>query len=70
MMPISEITTPAIARPLGALNNPIQDKINPTNHTNHPKKGIQLTKIASNDIIKPAVPIPFELASGCLIMMV
>ncbi|MDN3710404.1 hypothetical protein QW060_26660 [Myroides ceti] len=63
MNPINEITNPAMANPLGALKIPTNEKINPSNHTSQPIKGIHPTKIAINDRIKPAIPIPLLFVS-------
>jgi len=70
IIPISEITNPAIAIPFGFLNIPTKDKTNPNIHIIHPITGIQPKKIAIKDITKPAVPIPLVDFSSCLIIIV
>lgn len=56
---MSEMTRPAIAKPLGLLNIAIPDNINPTNHINQPITGTQLNKKAQSATMKPAIPNPF-----------
>lgn len=46
IMPIKEITKPAIANPLGSLNTPTNDKINPNNHNIQPNTGTHPRKTA------------------------
>lgn len=63
IIPISEITSPAIANPLGSLKIPTNDKINPSNQSIQPKIGTQPKNIAIRARTKPAVPTPFDLLS-------
>ena len=63
IIPMSEITSPAIANPLGSLNMPTNDNIRPSNHRIHPKTGIQPKNIAIRARTKPAVPTPFDFLS-------
>ena len=65
IIPISEITKPAIANPRGVLKIPMAEKINPNIQIIHPKNGTHPRKIAINARINPAVPIPLELFSDC-----
>ena len=60
MIPIKEITRPAMAKPLGFLKTPIKESIIPRNHNNHPAKGIHPKKSAINAKTNPAVPVPLD----------
>ncbi len=64
IMPISEITNPAIDKPFGVLNTPTKEKIKPNNQRIQPKKGIQPKNIAIMASTNPAVPIPLVFFSG------
>ena len=58
IIPISEITKPAIAKPLGALNTPAKESISPKIHSIQSKIET-LKKIKPiNAKTKPLVPIP------------
>ncbi len=58
--PRREIISPVRAKPLGLRKHPIPERISPKNQNNHPIIGIQKMKSEINEIIKPAVPTPFE----------
>jgi hypothetical protein len=59
-MSIDEITKPAIAKPLGFLNTPINENKNPRNHMITFATGAQHRRIESKANTKPAVPKPLE----------
>ena len=61
IIPISEITKPAIDKPLGVLNTPMKENRNPKNQTSQPINGSVPMKNPTNASTKPAVPIPFDL---------
>ena len=60
IIPIKEITKPAIANPLGCLNTPTNDNISPNNQIIQPNTGTQPKKIAIKASTKPAVPMSFD----------
>lgn len=57
----NDIIKPAIARPLGLLKTPINDRIMPINHNIQPTIGTQQKMKPSKAKTKPAVPIPLDL---------
>ena len=61
MMPMIERIKPAMAKPLGALNIPINENSSPNAHTIMSTTGTQLTRNANKASTKPAVPNPFDL---------
>ncbi len=69
IMPMSDMTSPAIARPRGRLKMPINENINPNIHKVKSSTGIQHKRRARSARMKPAVPSPLEDFSGaCCIM--
>lgn len=64
IIPIKEITNPAMANPLGGLNIPQAEKISPSNQIIQPKKGTQPKNKAIKASTKPAVPNPLERGTG------
>lgn len=60
IIPINDITNPAIDKPFGDLNTPTKDKISPNSHITQPKTGIHPKNKAIKASTNPAVPIPFE----------
>lgn len=63
--PINEITSPAIAKPLGFLVIPTPDRINPKAHNIQPKTGIYPKNKPNKAKTNPAIPIPLLLFSAC-----
>lgn len=65
----NDIITPAMARPRGCLNSPMNDKTEAIIHISHPINGTHPMKTLTSDNTNPAVPIPFERLSpggyGC-----
>ena len=59
IIPIKDITKPAIANPFGFLKTPTKDRIRPKTHMIHPNTGTQPKNNAIRDSTKPAVPTPF-----------
>jgi len=57
-MLMSEMTKPAMANPLGLLNNPMKEKMNPSNQKTMLTIGAQQKSKSRRAKIKPAVPIP------------
>lgn len=55
-IPINEMIKPAMANPFGALKIPMNERIKPKTQTNHPRNGIQPTKIAMTDMTNPEIP--------------
>lgn len=68
--PIKEITSPAIAKPLGLEKSPTKDRTKPKTQRIQPMMGIHPRNKAINDSTKPAIPIPLELFFGCWIIIV
>ena len=58
-----DITNPAIANPLGFLNIPTNENINPNAHKIQLKPGIHEKNIPHNARTNPAVPTPFDFFS-------
>lgn len=67
MMPMKEMTRPAMAKPRGALNTPIKEKITPSNQRIQSRMGIQQRMRPMRARTKPAVPIPFDLGGWGLL---
>ncbi len=63
IIPIKEITKPAIDNPFGVLKTPTNEKIKPNNQRIQPKTGTHPRKIAIKARTKPAVPIPLDFFS-------
>ena len=66
IIPKNEITVPAMARPRGALNNPISENIVPSSHNTKSRMGIQQRTSPNRARTKPAVPMPFFLGGCCM----
>ncbi|WP_165584988.1 hypothetical protein [Chryseobacterium taiwanense] len=64
-IPINEMIKPAMANPFGVLKIPMNERINPKTQTNHPRNGIQPTKIAITDMTNPAIPMPLDGVASC-----
>ena len=64
IMPIREITRPAIAKPLGFLNIPTIEKISPNNHKIHPRIGTHPRNSAIKAKTNPATPMPLPFFSA------
>lgn len=69
MIPRNEMTVPAMASPRGALNNPITEKMVPSNHRMKPRTGVQQSTSESRARMNPAVPMPFFFTGGWLMMI-
>ena len=67
---IREITKPAIAKPLGCLNTPMNEKISPSNQHNHPNTGTHEKINPTNANTNPAVPKPFFFGPSCCTIIV
>ena len=65
----SEIMNPAIANPLGLLNNPIKEKSSPSSQITHPNTGVQQSKNPMSASTKPAAPRPFVLRLSLIIIV-
>ncbi len=57
--PTRDITSPAMAKPLGTLNIPTAEKIRPNNHKIHPRIGIHPKNRPQSERINPVRPMPF-----------
>lgn len=62
--PMSEITRPAMASPLGALNTPQKESTRPRIHRIQSNTGTQQKISASKARMNPAVPNPLEPWDG------
>lgn len=66
-----EMINPATAKPLGALNRPMNDRRKPRNQTTQPTPGIHERIREMSARTNPAVPAPFdERAGGCWMTIV
>lgn len=64
IIPLREMTNPAMAKPLGGWKSPAKEKIKPNNQTIQPTIGNHPTNKEMIERTNPAVPIPFEFLWG------
>lgn len=58
---MSERISPVIANPLGFLKTPMSESKVPTSHRIQPRTGTHERRSPSKEVMKPAVPKPFDL---------
>lgn len=56
----NDMITPAIARPRGCLNKPMNENTEARIHISQPTSGTHPMKMLTSDSTNPAVPIPFD----------
>lgn len=60
-----EMINPAIAKPFGVLNMPMNDSRKPRNQTIQPTPGTQERTREMRARMNPVVPAPFDWREGC-----
>lgn len=58
---MSERISPVIASPLGLLKTPMSESKAPANHRIQPRTGTHERSNPNKEVMKPAVPSPFDL---------